>query len=431
MYQIAIPSYKRADQLAAKTIATLSRMNINPECIHVFVVPEEYDIYVQTLQPDTYHHIIPGNPGLVEQREFIENHFPENTHIVFLDDDICDIDLSITEWNTLHQFFKHAFHICHDTNAFIWSVYPVHNPFFRKNKQPFTTHLNYCIGAFYGIINRPNHPMLKINIARQGNKEDVERTIRYWNLDQATVRFNQVGFKTKYYGTGGLGSLKERLEHMKNNTIALHEQYPDITRIKIRKNGLYEITFPKKHAAKVETVLFPPMDITFLEPLDPVREDIHQLLQMLHKTTIPLYTNKMGRATTFGAHRSFTLGVVKSRIKRQFGLSYCSKKHPALYDAIKAFGQTFVPFHFDAIHVNHNVVCPRHLDAKNAHQSCIVSIGEYEGGDLIIESPDQLVTRTVNTKHQPLIFDATKMYHYNTPITQGNKYSLVFFSTKK
>lgn len=431
MYQIAIPSYQRPDQLANKTLDTLKRMNIEPARIHIFVVPEEHDIYMNTLQTNTYHTIIPGKHGLVQQREFIEQYFPENTHIICLDDDITEIDLSMISADTLHQFFIDAFLTCKHTNAFIWSVYPVHNPFFRKNKQPITTHLTYCIGAFYGFINRPNHPCLKINITRQGNKEDVERTLLYWTLDQVIVRFNQVGFKTKYYGTGGLGGLKERMEHMKVNTIALHDAYPDITRIKIRKNGLHEITFPTKKMHKIETVLFPEIDITYLEPLDDTRPDLNKVLQMLSNITVPLCTNKMGRAMSFGPHRSMTLGVVKSRIKRQFALSYCTKKYPELYDVILAFGKSFVPFDFDAIHVNHNVVCPRHLDAKNAHQSCIVSIGEYQGGDLIIESCDKLQTKTVNTRNQPLIFDATTLYHYNTPITQGNKYSLVFFSTKK
>ena len=100
-----------------------------------------------------------------------------------------------------------------------------------------------------------------------------------------------------------------------------------------------------------------------------------------------------------------------------------AKKFPELYEKILKFGKTFVPFDFTSIHVNHNVVCPRHLDPYNTGPSCIISIGDYKGCNLVVESYGEY-----DTNCKPLIFDGSKLYHYNTQLISGNKYSFVFFN---
>jgi hypothetical protein len=108
------------------------------------------------------------------------------------------------------------------------------------------TNLNYCIGAFYGIINRCDED-LNLVTCSDGDKEDVERSILYYLKDGKTLVFNRVGFKTKYFGSdgGGLGKFKDRLERHKKNTELLCEKYPELCKFKIRKNGLYEVVFKK------------------------------------------------------------------------------------------------------------------------------------------------------------------------------------------
>lgn len=433
-YFIVIPSYDRAKQLQNKTLTCLHNAGIKKELINVFVVEEEYQEYLDTLNPEYYNNIIVGKFGLVQQREFIAHYYPVNTKIVSLDDDVECVDLSLTEYNCLDEFFEDAFKQCESKGAYIWSVYPVHNPFFRQSKQDVTECLTYCIGAFYGFINR-NDDDLKLTLTREGNKEDVERSILYWLKDGIMLRFNKIGFKTKYYGTGGLGGLPERLGKMKSYSILINEKYPELTKIKIRKNGLYEIVFSRKTSALTKPSNN--LDIVCLPTIDPLRDDIQDLLYELQNTTITLVSNKMGRARTFGTHRAMTMGMVKQRISRKYELSYSSKKYPKLYEAILRFGKT-LDFEFNSIHINHNVVCSRHLDPDNVGKSLLVSFGDYEGCNLIIETEDGL--KEYNTNCSPIIFDGTKHYHYNTPFAgtprtpssrekSGNKYSLVFFST--
>ena len=85
-------------------------------------------------------------------------------------------------------------------------------------------------------------------------------------------------------------------------------------------------------------------------------------------------------------------------------------------------------FFFNAIHINRNVTCPRHLDKKNMGESLLVSFGDYTGSDIVIEGPNK--TRTLSTKYMPVRFDGTKFWHYNTPDLQGTKYSIVYYTKK-
>lgn len=247
-YVVCIPSYKRSQVCNDKTLATLHKMGIPKHIIHVYVANnEEYEVYKNTLDKRLYDKLHVGVLGLVQQREYIMSQWKEGQHIVFLDDDIASIDLSLSplfQKKTLNQFIEHAFKTCKEHKAFIWGVYPVFNPFFRAPKQECTTYLTYVVGAFYGIINRPrlNTRKLRLTMTRKtGQKEDVERTIKYFLNDGVIIRFNKIGFVTKYYGKeGGLGTFQERLKPMRDAAIALEEKYPELGYVIERKTGMTE-----------------------------------------------------------------------------------------------------------------------------------------------------------------------------------------------
>jgi len=139
MYQIVIPSYKRSSICNNQTLATLNRLGISKELINVFVIQDEYDLYKSDLNSEFYNEIIIGVTGLVAQRKFIEEYYPENTCILSIDDDITDIDLSMTAYLDLNDFIIKAFEDCNKYNSFIWGLYPVFNPFFSKTKKELST----------------------------------------------------------------------------------------------------------------------------------------------------------------------------------------------------------------------------------------------------------------------------------------------------
>ena len=146
------------------------------------------------------------------------------------------------------------------------------------------------------------------------------------------------------------------------------------------------------------------------------------LLNYLDKITITLNKNKMGRAQSFGEHRSITLGIVKSRRTRRYGLSRLTHKFPELFKLLTDISMQYFPeYEFNAIHVNKNVVCPPHIDKNNIGPSIIFSIGNYQGCDLNCGGV------SFNTHEHALLFKGNKSLHYNTPLLSGTKYSFVFF----
>lgn len=400
-YVIAIPSYKRADFFL--TLLMLKIHKIDKKKINLFIIEEEKEEY-EKIPHNFYNELIIGVKGLSQQREFITQFYPEKINIVCLDDDIEEIDVE-----NLDEFLQTAFIKCREENSFIWGVYPVWNPFFRQTKED-TTCLNFICGAFYGIINRPNLQTIKHNITSD-SKEDIERSIKYFIEDGIVLRFNKVGFKTKFYGKGGIGSFEDRLEPSLNDCKLLLENYSEFGKIKTRKNMMTEFVLNKIPSYKKHKP-------TYLEKLN--EEDIKEIYEELEKINVPLMTTKMGRARQFGNHRSITLGYTKARISRKIDISYYSKKYPKLYELLLQLGHK-IGFEFTSIHLNHNVVCPPHKDKNNTGLSCIVSIGNYSGGKLFINDIEY------DTYLQPLVFDGANNTHYNTPI-EGNKYSFVFFN---
>lgn len=401
-YQIAIPSYSRPLELLAKTVSTLSRFSIDPSCITIFVVEDQLLDY-QAVIPT--HKFVVGVPGIVAQRQFIESHYPPGTPIVSIDDDIEDFDLA--NFHSLSSFITCAFQLCLETDSFIWGTYPVWNPFFRKNKAPATTHLNFICAAFYGFINRPG----LIPITHGEQKEDVERSIRYFLHDGVVLRFNQVGFKTRFYSKGGLGEFRGRLAASLEATQSLAQSFPDLTSVKIRKNGMHEIVLKKVPTFKPVLPFYSGEKFT----------DDAEILRLLDSAKFHHHKRKEGRSRSFGEYYGLTLGHVKARISREIGLSAHTKKNLALYGEICRIGEQICPFKFEAIQVNKNVQTPPHKDANNSGLSCIIAFGEYEGLDLVVGG------EIYDIKNRALIFDGAHNTHWNTPHVSGTKYSIIFF----
>ena len=253
-YVVCIPSYKRAELCKDKTLKTLHDHKIDSKRIYVYVAnKEDYALYEQILDKNTYNKIIIRKLGLVPQRQFIANQWPDGKHIVFFDDDIQSIDLSLSvkfKKHNLDFFIKQAFKECVKYKSYIWGVYAVYNPFFRKARKEMTTDLNYIVGAFYGIINRRSSTKIQLTITKEnGQKEDVERTLKYFLNDGIVLRFNKIGFETKYYGKeGGLGKFEDRLKPMMEASKRLKKEYGEYGDIKVRGNGMAEFVLKKIHS---------------------------------------------------------------------------------------------------------------------------------------------------------------------------------------
>jgi hypothetical protein len=89
---------------------------IDTSRIYVYVAnQEDYDIYLKTMDKDLYNRLVIVKKGLVPQRQFIMNQWAEGKHIVFFDDDVERIDLSLSplfKHHNLDYFFRYAFAEC-------------------------------------------------------------------------------------------------------------------------------------------------------------------------------------------------------------------------------------------------------------------------------------------------------------------------------
>ena len=407
-FQIAIPSYKRSGTIVNQTIKTFEGLDAK---ITVFVVREEYDAYRYIL-PEKID-VIVGKLGIVAQRKFIHHYYPEGTHLLCLDDDITEFD-TLGEDYTL--FIENAFKDCIEYGSFLWSVYPVFNPFFRKNRPQLNTGLVFIIGTLYGVIIRHDRDLETTTVI--GEKEDTERTLRYYIKDGSVLRYDKVGFKTKFFSKdGGMGGLRSRLEAGNIDTDLLVRDFGIYGKKWIRKNGVAEF--------KIETLgrRLPTDEVKYLQSLE--ASEFNNLYEMLSKIKIHIVTSRANGGTGrrgFDNHRSTCLGIVKQRATGKICQSSFSRKHPLIHDEIYRICKLFCPFQFDSVQLNHNTFCPAHFDSKNAGQSCIVSFGDYEGCKLVVN----------NTEHdaylQPLMFNGSVLNHYNTPLVSGNKYSLVYYN---
>ncbi len=257
MYVIAIPSYQRADLLKRKTLKTLGEYKIPRSRIYIFVANQgEKQIYQNTLDQTTYGHLIVGEKGLKNQRNFISRYFPNGKEILNLDDDLAGFNIIKTRGKTFNKkdnyltklsdldlFIKEAFKILKQNKTYLWGIYPINNAYFMTPNTTFD--LRLIVGPCWGNINRHDKDL----ILTIDEKEDVERTLKYYVKDHSVVRFNNISVDTSYYvnpgGMQGLG--RDRKKDALESAIYLNQKYPDLTQLHLtKKSGVAEVKLKDK-----------------------------------------------------------------------------------------------------------------------------------------------------------------------------------------
>jgi hypothetical protein len=248
---VVVPSYNRADGFKNKTLATLQHLHIDPKKIHLFVANDEQKkLYEDTIPKHSVGHIIIGEKGLVNVRNFIFRHFPKGTKIVSFDDDVREFVRLDPSTNKLRpitpkeftEFVDLAFQECEKVGAHFWGDYPVPNAFFMENSISYD--LKFIIGSFWGCINPGKDIQIRIG---NGEKEDYQRAIHFWEADHAIVRLNFLSHKTATYNeSGGLQSdgVQARIERENSTVNTMLSKWPQYIRRNPRRKGPFpEILF--------------------------------------------------------------------------------------------------------------------------------------------------------------------------------------------
>ena len=248
-YVIAIPSYKREDTLKNKTLRVLKEQNIPKNKIFIFVGnQDEYQKYKAKL-PNYYNQIIIGQVGMGAIRNFITDYFPEGQQIFNMDDDINGfVELTkeknkVTKskfqsknfrGNDLDKFIKKGFSECKKNNLSLFGIYPASNPFFMKKR--ITYDLRYIIGSCWGSVNNKS---IKVSM---DDKEDFERTLKYYMKDGGVIRFENVTVISGYYTEkGGMQETRTK-ERVLKSAEKLVKQYPNLCKLYLgKKSGYAEV----------------------------------------------------------------------------------------------------------------------------------------------------------------------------------------------
>lgn len=257
-FNVVIPSYSRQDILINKTLPLVLSWGVPQDRIYVFVVAEQYALYMDSLQKISADnvHVICGPIGLHNMRNFITLFFPENTPLLHIDDDVESlykmeedervIDTKSSRRYALYKmdpreslsWLNEAFETSSLEKASLFGVYPVKNGYFMKDLDAVTTDLRFCVGALWGIWNRRD---LLINLEE---KEDFERTLLAYIRDGKVIRFNRICPKTNYYKTNG-GMQSRNLDRQRESDISsryLVQRWPEYCRLYTgKKNGMVEV----------------------------------------------------------------------------------------------------------------------------------------------------------------------------------------------
>lgn len=259
-YIIVIPTYKRYELISQNgTLTFLKKNNIPIKNIILFVAnKEEKEIYNKYVSKKLYSgKIIVGIKGILNQRNFIINYFPKNQYIISIDDDIQDImvkndnKLRSIKKKELKFLFENSYNIMKESKANIWGINMVTNPFMMQNK--INTNLGIIPAGFYGWINNPK----MINKIQNDSREDVERSVMFFDKDNVIIRYMNITFKTVMKKTeGGIQALmSQQKRHQMEDlyTKQLKKKYPQYC-CQEKDKGIRISLFRKKSKKKIKNI---------------------------------------------------------------------------------------------------------------------------------------------------------------------------------
>lgn len=223
--RIAIPTYKRSKTIREKTLKyLLDDCKVDVSIIDVFVADEE-ELKDYGYLKEAGLNIVVGLPTLKAQRNFITNYYEEGQKIINIDDDVTGIYKRLNDKTTglFTEVIKMAeigFNECLKSKTKLFGIGAVLNPFFMNAE--ISTNLKYIVGCFWGQI-IDHSPELTITLE---DKEDYERTIKYFDKFKKVVRLNMFAPKTAYYGEDGGMQVTRTEQRVTASAYFLSRKYP-------------------------------------------------------------------------------------------------------------------------------------------------------------------------------------------------------------
>jgi hypothetical protein len=173
------------------------------------------------------------------------------------------------------------------------------------------------------------------------------------------------------------------------------------------------------------------------------------LLEALSNYTVPPVSSRadlLGKESGMMAGKKSGEGILARGVAFGFGNNrkgyhyfVKNKDHPEVYKALVEFGEAIVPkgWDFQTIQLNHNAKARKHIDKNNVGKSVIIGIGDYNGGELRVFSPDSSKHHDYNIKDKPTMFNGAVLPHETQPFSNPTdyergkgRYTIVYFRHK-
>lgn len=230
MYRVAIPSYDRATTLRDKTLRVLLAGGVDPTRIDVYVRgQEQLELYSRTLEPGSYGRLVlfDGDPGVMPVRNFISRSYAPGTRLFQIDDDVYRIvrkidDKLVEDVQDVDALIELGFATADEAGLYLWGLYPVKNPLFMKHRVRYD--LTYIEGAIFGYTVLGDDTEL----VRCDDKEDFERSIRFYLRDGGVVRLESYSFWSNFYTEPGGMQTYRTVETVEAGARYLLETYPEL-----------------------------------------------------------------------------------------------------------------------------------------------------------------------------------------------------------
>jgi len=425
--KIAIPSYKRATEIL--TINTLIKYNVPLSCIYLFVADEtEKSLYSENISNEIQ--IIVGVVGISAIRNFITDYFDEGKIIICMDDDIKDF---IVLEKPLLQVLEESIAYLEKSPYQLIGFPPTANPFFLHNETGYKEGLYFCVGVFFIVKNDKSFKV-------ENRLTDFQISLMSYEKYGAVIRCSDIMFKTKYWGKNGLEEERKRIGYYKyySDVCKIQYKYSKYLTATTKKVSLYDYPLPSLLMTKTQKENVIQRNVIQLAPINPKLFDC--ILHMLNSISLDKkhahiqgISNSGRYRKNFGEHRSNLYGYIENREgilkqynhKEKIDLSRHTKKRPDIWDELKRIGDIICPFPYSSCYICQNTVAGKHRDKSNVGMSCILSIGDYTGCNLVIEN------KIYDARYKPIVFNGSLIEHWNTDNLVGDKYSLIFYNILK
>jgi len=418
--KIVIPSFQRHN--SHTTINQLKENNIDLSQVYLFLANEkEKELYLENVPKEV--NIIIGLEGIGNQRNFIDDYFEEGEILVSMDDDIQKF---IIREKSLQKVLDDSIEYLTKSKYNLLGFPPLDNEFYYKNSKGYKEGLYFIIGAFY-IYKIDKSLKLSVD-----NMEDYERTLNSFEKYGKVIRCNDILFKTKYFGKGGMEVYRKQIGYGNyyNTAINIQFKFPQYVNNKLKKIKYFDFKVPNISLRNKKEYTFP--KVIELPEIDPkIFEPLLKMLETHKLRNVKAYTKGINGhyRKNFPQHNAEVFGIIRNREGlitakniKMLDISNSTKRKPFIWEELKKIGDIICPFKYSSCYVNNNTISGKHLDSNNVGLSTIVSIGDYEGCNLTIEG------KKYDAKYKPLIFDGSKLEHWNTDDLVGNKYSLIFYN---